>query len=116
MSPSDLANRFSNYADAVVAFAVLNAVGFMSAMAEEDTRNAISEAPNLVFLFSLFLTTCFYTALAIVFRHAELNLRVEAGELSKPVVDRYQRYFQIARISVIWVSNGLSMLIYFEIS
>ena len=95
---------------------MLNAVGFMSAMAEEDTRNAISEAPNLVFLLSIFLATCFYTALAFVFRRAELKLREEAGEVSKPMVDRYQRYFQIARIAVIWVSNGLSVLIYFGVS
>jgi hypothetical protein len=116
VSPSELANRFSNYADAVVAFAVLNAIGFMSAVAEEDTRSAISEAPNLVFLFSLLGAVCFYTVLAVVFRYTELNLREEAGEVSKPMVDRYQRYFQIARISVIWLSNGTTLLIYFGMS
>ena len=115
MTPSELANRFSNYADAVVAFAVLNAVGFLSAVAEEDMRNAISEAPNLVFLFSILAAAFFYTVLAVVFRRAELNLREEAGEANTPMVDSYQRYFQIARISVIWVSNGLTLLVYFGI-
>ena len=56
MTPTELANRFSNYADAVVAFAVLNAVGFMTAVAEEDTRDAISSAPNLIFVASIFGT------------------------------------------------------------
>ena len=112
MSPSELANRFSNYADAVVAFAVLNAVGFLSAVAEEDTREAISEAPNLIFMASILVAATFYTVLALVFRKAELKLRAEAGEESTPIVSSYQRRFQIARISVIWVSNGLTLLVY----
>ncbi len=113
MAPSDLANRFSNYADAVVAFAVLNAVGFMSALGEEDVRSAISEAPNLAFVFVVLAAASFYTLLAVIFRYAELKLREDAGEVSSSRVDRYQRYFQIARISVIWISSGLAILAYF---
>ena len=116
MTPSELANRFSNYADAVVAFAVLNAVGFMAALAEEDTRVAISEAPNSALIVGILAAAIFYTVLAMVFRRAEIRLRREAGEQPLAIVENYQRYFQIARISVIWVSNGLTLLIFFDIS
>ena len=115
MTSSELATRFSNYADALVAFAVLNCVGFMSVIADEDSRGAIVEAPTVAFLLSLLLATCFYTILALVFRRAELQLCDEAGEPETEKVVRYQRYFQAARIAVIWVSNGISALVFLAI-
>ena len=113
MTPSDLANRFSNYADAVVAFAVLNVVGFMSALGDEDLRATIGEAPKLSFVFGVLAAAAFYTLLAVIFRYAELKLREDAGEVSSSRVENYQRYFQIARISVIWISSGLAILAFF---
>ena len=113
MHPSDLANRFSNYADAVVAFAVLNSVGFLTAMGEENIREEIDDVSSLGFLVAVIVAASFYTILAMVFRHAELQLREEAQEVSSARVERYQRYFQLARITVIWVSAGLTMVVHF---
>jgi predicted outer membrane lipoprotein len=113
VAPSDLANRFSNYADAVVAFAVLNVLGFMSALGDEDLRSTIGETSRLPFILGVLGAAVFYTLLALVFRHAELQLREEAGEVSTARVEKYQRYFQIARIAVIWLSSGLAILAYF---
>lgn len=113
MTPSDLANRFSNYADAVVAFAVLNVVGFMSALGDEELRSTIGDTSRLPFIIGVLGAAAFYTLLAFVFRYAELQLREEAGEASSARVEKYQRYFQFARIAVIWLSSGLAFLAYF---
>ena len=115
MTPSELANRFSNYADAVVAFSILNALAFMQALGEEDIRAGINEAPSSALLIGLVLSAVFYTLLVCIFRYAELKLRREAAESSTPTVERYQRYFQVARITVIWMTNGIVVLLYLRV-
>ena len=65
MTPSELANRFSNYADAVVAFSILNALAFMQALGEEDIRAGINEAPSSTLLIGLVLSYALPTSMLV---------------------------------------------------
>jgi hypothetical protein len=69
-----IADRLSGYADAVAAFSLVNALGFLAAVAEVDTRCSLAQNRGIV-IGTLVCLQILYAAAVAGLRHMELGMR-----------------------------------------
>jgi len=103
-----LADRLVNYSDAAAAFSIVNAFGFLLALAETEIRCSLVSQASLVYAGQL-LTGFVLTAVVVALRRLELSLRspVTGGD---PTVRRVLHAFFVVRISVVWVVVLLTLV------
>lgn len=88
-----IADRLSGYADAVAAFSLVNALGFLAAVAEVDTRCSLAKNRVIVILIVLQM---FYAGAVVGLRRLEQDLR--EGAESSPRVTRFRNGFYHGRL------------------
>ena len=109
-----LADRLVNYADAVVAFSLVNGFAFLISLGEPDIRCSIANVSAVAFTMNLFFPLL---SSYVVFwlRGYELRLRAEpAGgddgpDEAKvdPLVSRFWRIAFAIRLILIWLFSGI---------
>jgi hypothetical protein len=95
-----IADRLSGYADAVAAFSLVNALGFLAAVAELDTRCSLSENRGIV-IATLVCLQILYAAAVVGLRQMELGLR--EGLESSPGAIKFRSRFYHARLILVSV-------------
>lgn len=100
MDRDTLADRIVSYSDAIVAFSMVNGLGFLIALGDPDMRCSIVEVAAVLGgvngLFAIFGTAGLFWL-----RRFERALRgVEADD---PLIVRFMRLSMIVRVALIWV-------------
>ena len=106
MTREALADRLVNYADAVAAFAVVNALAFLVALTETEVRCSLAHLLWLVVTGQIAVGLVMTLAI-VALRRVELRLR---GSDAPPPADIQQllRSFFIVRIGVVWLSVAVT--------
>lgn len=99
MTREALADRLINYADAVAAFAVVNSLAFLVALAEREVRCSLIDRLSLVVGGQLALSFV-VMASVLLLRRSELKVRASSAPLAAEV-SSYLRGFFLVRIAVI---------------
>jgi hypothetical protein len=95
-----LADRLVNYADAVVALAVVGVSGLGIAVADPDARESVALAADWVAAANGAVGVL-STGLVLLLRSWESDLRRDSQP--SPKVARYSRYLHVARLIIIWI-------------
>jgi hypothetical protein len=103
-----LADRLVNYADALVALAVVGVSGLGLAVADPETRGDIARAADWIIASNL-ISGVILTVLVAVLRRWELDLRSENPPAQK--ARRYSRRLHVARIVVVWLASAQAVLL-----
>lgn len=103
-----LADRLVNYADALVALAVVGVSGLGLAVADPETRVDIARAADWIIVSNL-ISGVILSILILVLRRWELDLRSEDPPTVK--ARRYSRRLHVARIVVVWLASGQAVLL-----
>lgn len=90
-----IADRLPGYADAVAAFSLVNALGFLAAVAEVDTRCSLAKNRVIVIVI-LIVLQMFYAGAVVGLRQLEQGLR--EGAESSPRVTRFRNGFYHGRL------------------
>jgi hypothetical protein len=101
MTRDAIADRLVNYSDAIVAFSLVNSLAFLIALTERDVRCSLVDIASTLWV----AITAFGAVLSVALlacRHAEVRMR--AGSSQDPRAARALRYFQIARLAIVWGS------------
>lgn len=106
MTQGALADRFVNYADAVVAFAIVNALAFLIALSELGVRCSLPRG-GLFFILIFPISASMLSAGLAVCRRAEIRLR--GSNSLDPIVARYLQYAYLARHGLIWFGMMLTL-------
>lgn len=108
-----IADRMSGYADAVAAFSLVNALGFLLAVAEMDTRCSLVQNRRLV-LSLILLTQALYAGAVIVLRRVEVGMR-EGHESSERVTTFRRHLYQGRLVFVSVVTIAMTLLSWFAL-
>jgi hypothetical protein len=100
MNREALADRITNYCDALVAFSLVNALAFLIALAEPEIRCSIAEIGFFVAAVNLLFPVGISAALAGLARYQRSLVGVaEPDEL----IARFVRFAQLFRYALVWV-------------
>jgi hypothetical protein len=102
MEERALADRLVNYADALAAVAFVGASGLTIALADPDVRCSITQGAYLPVTLGNAFSATFVTAVLIVLRRWENDLRASRPLSQK--VSRYSGRIYVARFFAVWVS------------
>lgn len=106
MNHEVLADRLVNYADALAAFSVVNAIGFLVALSETDVRCSLADTRN--FVIGGQIASSIIVALAVVLlRRSELKVRAST-QLSSDIAG-YLRTFFFVRLGIIAASTAFAV-------
>ena len=106
MTRQDLADRFVNYGDAVVAFGMVNALAFLIALSQLEVRCSLPRGG--VFLIMIFpVSASILSAGLFACRRAEMRLR--GGETLESTVSRYLQYVYLVRQGLIWLGMTVTL-------
>ena len=108
-----IADRLSSYSDAVAAFSVVNAFGFLVAVAEIDTRCSLVESRAIV-IATLVILQAIYAGAIIGLRHTEQSLR-EGTESSARVTELRKGFYYGRLIIVAVVSVMITLISWFAL-
>jgi hypothetical protein len=95
-----IADRLSGYADAISAFSLVNALGFLATVAELDTRCSLAENRVIAIVIVVSLQIL-YGAAVVGLRHVELGMR--EGLESSPRAIKFRRSFYHGRLIFITI-------------
>lgn len=101
-----IADRLSGYSDAIAAFSLVNALGFLAAIAEIDTRCSLAENRGIV-IATIVCLQILYAGAVVGLRRLELGLR--DGLESSPRAIKIRNSFYHARlilISIVTLAMG----------
>jgi hypothetical protein len=98
-----IADRLITYADAAAAFAVVNSIAFLVALAQPDVRSSISNFKWFAILAQLAASLAITVAI-VVLRRLELKAR-EVGPPLTSDVESFLRWFFIARLGIVGAST-----------
>lgn len=107
MTREALADRIITYCDALAAFSLVNALAFMIALAEPETRCSIARIVGLVVAMNLAFPV-FITAALLALRRFELSLR--RADPQDPTVREFWRYAHVLRVVLVWTFALLVVL------
>lgn len=108
MTQGALADRFVNYADAVVAFAMVNALAFLIALSEREVRCSLpAGGPFFIMIFPI--SAALLSAGLSACRRAEIRLR--GSNSLDPIVSRYLQYAYLVRHGLIWFVMTLTLVL-----
>ena len=99
MTRQTLADRFVNYGDAVVAFAMVNALAFLIALSDNEVRCSLPRG-GLFFILIFPVSASILSAGLFACRRAEVRLR--GRDTLDPIVSRYLKYAYLVRHGIIW--------------
>lgn len=100
MTRDGLADRILTYSDALVAFALVNGLAFVIALAEPEIRCSITGIVGVVVTVNLAFPILISVAL-VALRRFELALRAEQRQ--DPTVAAFWRWMQWARFGLVWL-------------
>lgn len=96
----ELADRFANYSDAVVAISLVNVLGFFFAIAEQEIRCSLVDHTPGILLSGVAIQLGYIIAL-IVLRRGEISLRQGSRTKSSYLMKSFRRRLSIARFVLV---------------
>lgn len=96
----ELADRFANYSDAVVAISLVNVLGFFFAIAEQEIRCSLVDHTFGIVIAGVAIQFSYILAL-IVLRRGENSLRRASGIESAALVKTFRQRLSIARFALV---------------
>jgi hypothetical protein len=108
MTRQALADRFVNYGDAVVAFAMVNALAFLIALSDNDVRCSLPRG-GLFFIMIFPISASILSAGLFACRRAEVRLR--GADTLDPIASRYLHYAYLVRHGLIWSGMTLTLVL-----
>lgn len=105
-----LADRLVNYSDALVAVAFLGVSGLGVIVADPDIRCTLAGAVGEI-VFGTAFNGALFTAVILVLRRWELDLRSEDEDSPSEKVRSYSRWLHGARLVVVWMSTIMSVVL-----
>jgi hypothetical protein len=96
----ELADRFANYSDAVVAISLVNVLGFFFAIAEQEIRCSLVDHTFGIVIAGVAIQLGYILAL-VVLRRGETRLRQASGIESDAMVKTFRQRLSIARFALV---------------
>jgi len=106
MTREALADRLVNYADAVAAFAVVNALAFLVAITETEVRCSLAHLLWLVVTGQIVVGLAM-TGAVVALRRIELRLRASDAPAPDDIQQLLHTFF-IVRLGVVWLSVAVT--------
>lgn len=100
MDRDTLADRITSYSDAIVAFSMVNGLGFLIALGDPDMRCSIAEVAAILSGVNT-LFPVLGTASLVWLRRFEMALR--GDEVEDPLIARFLRLSMTVRVALLWV-------------
>jgi hypothetical protein len=107
---NQLADKFSNYCDPIVAVSFVNALAFFVAILDPDIRCTLIDYRTFVVASGLILQAAYFGAI-LFFRSGETRLRTSSGGYTSQLAHKFSRRLHITRlVFVVAVAVGLAVL------
>ena len=106
----ELADRFTNYSDAVVAISLVNVLGFFFAIAEQEIRCSLVDHTIGIIVAGAAIQLGYIIALVIL-RRGEVGLRRASGIESDALVETYRHRLSIARFALVLGATCVFILV-----
>lgn len=105
-----LADRLVNYSDALVAVAFLGVSGLGVIVADPDIRCTLAGAVGPI-VFGTAFNGVLFSAVILVLRRWEIDLRSEDADSTSEKVRSYSRWLHGSRLAIVWVSTLMSVVL-----